>query len=160
MQLLAGSKIIDVDQGLKEDRALFSGAQKLFGILITVGEAVAYVISGMYGDVRELGAGARRSPQKPPPHRACSGRRGGETSLPRRHSGRAGFGFAAALQGLGRARSHPCPEGPGGAAAAWGLAMACPARALVPHGPPHTHTERPSPPTVLTLSTCALFFGR
>merc|ERR1712046_552793 len=39
------------------DRALFSGAQKLFGILITVGEAVAYVISGMYGDVRELGAG-------------------------------------------------------------------------------------------------------
>ena len=42
MQLLAGSKIIDVDQGLKEDRALFSGAQKLFGILITVGEAVAY----------------------------------------------------------------------------------------------------------------------
>lgn len=57
MQLLAGSKIIDVDQGLKEDRALFSGAQKLFGILITVGEAVAYVISGMYGDVRELGAG-------------------------------------------------------------------------------------------------------
>merc|ERR1719373_1428542 len=57
MQLLAGSKIIDVDQGLKEDRALFSGAQKLFGILITVGEAVAYVMSGMYGDLRELGAG-------------------------------------------------------------------------------------------------------
>ena len=26
MQLLAGSKIIDVDQGLKEDRALFQGA--------------------------------------------------------------------------------------------------------------------------------------
>lgn len=32
MQLLAGSKIIDVDQGLKEDRALFNGAQKLFGM--------------------------------------------------------------------------------------------------------------------------------
>eukprot|EP00744_Colponema_vietnamica_P000221 GILI01000397.1.p1 GENE.GILI01000397.1~~GILI01000397.1.p1 ORF type:complete len:478 (+),score=175.38 GILI01000397.1:113-1546(+) len=57
MQLLAGSKIIDVDQGLKEDRDLFSGAQKLFGMLITIGEAVAYVLSGMYGDVRELGAG-------------------------------------------------------------------------------------------------------
>lgn len=28
MQLLAGSKIIEVDQGLKEDRALFNGAQK------------------------------------------------------------------------------------------------------------------------------------
>ena len=57
MQLLAGSKIIEVDQSLKEDRALFSGAQKLFGILITIGEAVAYVVSGMYGDIRELGAG-------------------------------------------------------------------------------------------------------
>merc|ERR1711972_886601 len=49
--------IIDVDQNLKEDRALFSGAQKLFGMLITMGEAVAYVMSGMYGDLRELGAG-------------------------------------------------------------------------------------------------------
>lgn len=57
MQLLAGSNIIDVDQSLKEDRALFSGAQKLFGLVITVGEAVAYVLSGMYGEVRELGAG-------------------------------------------------------------------------------------------------------
>ncbi len=26
-------------------------------MLITIGEAVAYVVSGMYGDVRELGAG-------------------------------------------------------------------------------------------------------
>jgi len=57
MQLLAGSKIIEVDQSLKEDRALFQGAQKLFGIVITIGEAVAYVLSGMYGDVKDLGAG-------------------------------------------------------------------------------------------------------
>jgi protein transport protein SEC61 subunit alpha len=82
MQLLAGSKIIDVDQSLKEDRALFQGAQKrtsfavccalfcfplpltrrvvmgvVFGIVITVGEAVAYVLSGMYGDIKDLGAG-------------------------------------------------------------------------------------------------------
>merc|ERR1712190_633590 len=57
MQLLAGSKIIEVDQSLKEDRVLFSGAQKLFGMLITVGEAVAYVVSGMYGEVKDLGAG-------------------------------------------------------------------------------------------------------
>ena len=33
-QLLAGSKIIDVDQGLKEDRALFSGAQRC-GLALT-----------------------------------------------------------------------------------------------------------------------------
>merc|ERR1712032_785842 len=57
MQLLAGSKIIDVDQNLKEDRILFSGAQKLVGMIITLGEAVAYVISGMYGDIADLGAG-------------------------------------------------------------------------------------------------------
>jgi protein transport protein SEC61 subunit alpha len=57
MQLLAGSKIIDVNQSLKEDRALFNGAQKLFGILITIGEAIAYVVSGMYGDLNTLGAG-------------------------------------------------------------------------------------------------------
>jgi len=57
MQLLAGSKILEVDQNLKEDRVLFSGAQKLFGMMITLGEAVAYVVSGMYGDVNGLGAG-------------------------------------------------------------------------------------------------------
>lgn len=57
MQLLAGSRIIEVNQSVKEDRALFSGAQKLFGLLITIGEAVAYVVSGMYGDLGTLGAG-------------------------------------------------------------------------------------------------------
>lgn len=57
MQLLAGSRIISVDQSVREDRALFQGAQKLFGIVITIGEAVAYVLSGMYGEVRDLGAG-------------------------------------------------------------------------------------------------------
>lgn len=56
MQLLAGSKIIDVDNSVKADRDLLAGAQKLLGVLITIGEAVAYVVSGMYGDVRELGA--------------------------------------------------------------------------------------------------------
>merc|ERR1712003_609019 len=57
MQLLAGSRIIEVDYNVKEDRALFSGAQKLFGILITTGEAIAYVVSGMYGDLGSIGAG-------------------------------------------------------------------------------------------------------
>jgi len=57
MQLLAGSKILDVDQNLKEDRVLFSGAQKLFGMFVTLGQAVAYVTSGMYGDLNVLGAG-------------------------------------------------------------------------------------------------------
>lgn len=57
MQLLAGSKIIEVDTSLKEDRNLFAGAQKLFGLLIAFGEAVAYVLSGTYGDIRDMGAG-------------------------------------------------------------------------------------------------------
>ncbi|KAL5732168.1 Protein transport protein Sec61 subunit alpha [Ranunculus cassubicifolius] len=57
MQLLAGSKIIEVDNSVREDRALLNGAQKLLGILIAVGEAVAYVLSGMYGSVAQLGVG-------------------------------------------------------------------------------------------------------
>jgi protein transport protein SEC61 subunit alpha len=56
MQLLAGSKMIKMRQDVPEDRALFTGAQKLFGIIITIGEAIAYVMSGMYGDVRDIGA--------------------------------------------------------------------------------------------------------
>eukprot|EP01108_Squamamoeba_japonica_P004909 TRINITY_DN3853_c0_g1_i5.p4 TRINITY_DN3853_c0_g1~~TRINITY_DN3853_c0_g1_i5.p4 ORF type:complete len:210 (+),score=108.81 TRINITY_DN3853_c0_g1_i5:54-683(+) len=55
MQLLAGSKIIEVDQSSKDDKALFNGAQKLFGLLITIGQATAYVFSGIYGDMKVLG---------------------------------------------------------------------------------------------------------
>jgi len=57
MQLLAGAKIIEVDQSNKEDRALFGGAQKLFGMIITIFQGTAYVVSGMYGDVADLGLG-------------------------------------------------------------------------------------------------------
>jgi protein transport protein SEC61 subunit alpha len=56
MQLLAGAKIIEVNQSSKEDRELFQAAQKLFGLIITFGEALAYLLSGMYGEVSELGA--------------------------------------------------------------------------------------------------------
>jgi len=56
MQLLAGIKIIEVGDTPK-DRALFNGAQKLFGMVITVGQAMLYVMSGMYGTPGELGAG-------------------------------------------------------------------------------------------------------
>jgi protein transport protein SEC61 subunit alpha len=55
MQLLSGAKIITVDENVKEDRVLFNGAQKLAGLIITVVEAVAYVASGMYGDVKDIG---------------------------------------------------------------------------------------------------------
>lgn len=80
MQLLAGAKIIEVGDTPK-DRALFNGAQKcmvysfhivlynvlnkydmnslflVFGMVITVGQAIVYVMTGMYGDPSEIGAG-------------------------------------------------------------------------------------------------------
>ena len=40
-------QIISVDTSNKEERVLFEGAQKLVGLLITVIQAVAYVVSGM-----------------------------------------------------------------------------------------------------------------
>jgi len=46
-----------VDQRVKEDKMLFEGAQKLFGMLITAAQAVVYVATGMYGDPSDLGAG-------------------------------------------------------------------------------------------------------
>merc|ERR1719150_3355790 len=56
MQLLAGAKLIEVGDTPK-DRALFNGAQKLFGMIITVGQAIVYVLTGMYGDLETLGTG-------------------------------------------------------------------------------------------------------
>ena len=37
--------------------ALFSGAQKLFGMIMTLGQAVVYVLTGMYGDPAQMGTG-------------------------------------------------------------------------------------------------------
>ena len=143
MQLLAGSKIIDVDQGLKEDRALFSGAQKLFGILITVGEAVAYVISGMYGDVRELGAGTRRLPQKPPPQGAGPGRAGrrGRSLMRWQPPHRVGFWFGCGPVGSGGVAPMRSLEGPGRGSV--GLTSPC-ARRLVDPRAPKDDPLRPS----------------
>ena len=53
MQLLAGAKIIEVGDTPK-DRALFNGAQKLFGMIITDGQSIVYVMTGMYGDKNVL----------------------------------------------------------------------------------------------------------
>ena len=77
MQLLAGAKIIEVGDTPK-DRALFNGAQKrefneafeylnsyseidflpaVFGMVITIGQAIVYVMTGMYGEPSDIGAG-------------------------------------------------------------------------------------------------------
>ena len=56
LQLLAGSRMISVDHNNNDEKALFQATQKLFAILIAFGEAVAYVLSGMYGNpLTELG---------------------------------------------------------------------------------------------------------
>lgn len=76
MQLLAGANLIEVDFSLKDDRALFGGAQKrelisdtsrskttltadfpVFAILISFGQATVYVLTGLYGQPKDLGAG-------------------------------------------------------------------------------------------------------
>lgn len=57
MQLLAGAQLIEVDFSLKDDRALFGGAQKLFALIISLGQATVYVLTGLYGQPSDLGAG-------------------------------------------------------------------------------------------------------
>ncbi|KAF7291081.1 Protein transport protein Sec61 alpha [Mycena kentingensis (nom. inval.)] len=57
MRLLASANLIDVDFGLNDDRALFGGAQKLFALIIALGQGIVYVLTGLYGQPSELGAG-------------------------------------------------------------------------------------------------------
>lgn len=57
MTVLSGAKVIDYDPNLEEDKRLFNCAQKLFGILITIGSAITIVASGQYGTLEALGAG-------------------------------------------------------------------------------------------------------
>eukprot|EP01064_Diplonema_japonicum_P023242 TRINITY_DN33684_c0_g1_i1.p1 TRINITY_DN33684_c0_g1~~TRINITY_DN33684_c0_g1_i1.p1 ORF type:complete len:473 (+),score=94.51 TRINITY_DN33684_c0_g1_i1:51-1469(+) len=56
MQFLQGARLISYNENSSRDRKVFSGAQKAFGLIITVVEAVAYVFSGAYGDVRDIGS--------------------------------------------------------------------------------------------------------
>ncbi|PPQ84636.1 hypothetical protein CVT25_015554 [Psilocybe cyanescens] len=55
MQLVAVANIIDVDFSLKEDRALFSGAQILLALNISLNQAMVYVLTGLYGQPFDLG---------------------------------------------------------------------------------------------------------
>ncbi|TFG33823.1 preprotein translocase subunit SecY [Candidatus Thorarchaeota archaeon] len=49
MQLLSGSKIISVDFGDPEDRALFTGGQKVLALFMTAFQAIAYIAGQAYG---------------------------------------------------------------------------------------------------------------
>jgi protein transport protein SEC61 subunit alpha len=56
-QLLAGTHLIDVNLDLKSDRELYQTAQKLFAIILSLGQATVYVLTGLYGQPSDLGAG-------------------------------------------------------------------------------------------------------
>ncbi|MFW9962947.1 MAG: preprotein translocase subunit SecY [Candidatus Sifarchaeia archaeon] len=51
MQLLSGSKIINVDFGDPEDRALFTGGQKAIAMIMTAFQAIAYILGQAYGEL-------------------------------------------------------------------------------------------------------------
>ena len=55
MQMLAGVKLLKVDQNDRQEKELFEQAQKLIGIIIAFGQAIAYSLSGMYGDISQIG---------------------------------------------------------------------------------------------------------
>ncbi|NHJ85471.1 MAG: preprotein translocase subunit SecY [Asgard group archaeon] len=50
MQLLVGSQIIKVDFNDPEERALYTGAQKVLSVLMILFEAGAYIFGGAYGE--------------------------------------------------------------------------------------------------------------
>ncbi|KAG8220387.1 SecY subunit domain-containing protein [Butyriboletus roseoflavus] len=76
MQLLAGANLVEVHSSLKEDHALFGGAQKcapfilgyqtlkiflltkilVFALSISFGHAAVYVLTGFYRQPKDLGA--------------------------------------------------------------------------------------------------------
>ncbi|MFW9926603.1 MAG: preprotein translocase subunit SecY [Candidatus Thorarchaeota archaeon] len=56
MQLLSGSKIINVDFGDPEDRALFTGGQKVLALFMTAFQAIAYIMGAAYGDLTPTAA--------------------------------------------------------------------------------------------------------
>lgn len=49
LQILSGSKMIDVDMTNPQDRALFTSASKILAVVMTFFEALAYLIGGVYG---------------------------------------------------------------------------------------------------------------
>ncbi len=49
MQLLAGSEMIDVDFSNPDDRALFTGVQKVMALIMTMVQSLSYIISGAFG---------------------------------------------------------------------------------------------------------------
>ncbi|CDR41980.1 CYFA0S08e02234g1_1 [Cyberlindnera fabianii] len=54
-QLLQGTNVIQVNMESKADRELFQTAQKLLAVMLSIGQATVYVLTGMYGPPSDLG---------------------------------------------------------------------------------------------------------
>lgn len=59
LQLLVGSKIISVNFDDPEERALYTSAQKVLAVLMTLFEAIAYIAGGAYGENVQGNVGAQ-----------------------------------------------------------------------------------------------------
>ncbi|MFX1375378.1 MAG: preprotein translocase subunit SecY [Promethearchaeota archaeon] len=55
MQLLLGSRLINVNMSDPYDRALFSGAQKALAVFLTIFNAIAYLFGGAFGKLSDIG---------------------------------------------------------------------------------------------------------
>lgn len=55
MQLLQGSKLININMADPYDRSMFSGSQKVLAMLLTVFNIVAYLLGGAFGPIGEIG---------------------------------------------------------------------------------------------------------
>ncbi|TKJ19065.1 MAG: preprotein translocase subunit SecY [Promethearchaeota archaeon Loki_b32] len=55
MQLLLGSRIINVNMADPYDRAMFTGAQKVLSVFLTIFNTIAYIMGGAFGSLSEIG---------------------------------------------------------------------------------------------------------
>jgi preprotein translocase SecY subunit len=51
LQVLAGSRMVNIDMTDPEDRSMFTSASKILAIVMTVFEASAYLLGGTYGNI-------------------------------------------------------------------------------------------------------------
>jgi preprotein translocase subunit SecY len=51
LQVLAGSRMVNIDMTDPEDRSMFTSASKILAIVMTVFEASAYILGGTYGNI-------------------------------------------------------------------------------------------------------------
>jgi preprotein translocase SecY subunit len=51
LQVLAGSRMVNIDMTNPEDRSMFTSASKILAVVMTVFEASAYLLGGTYGNI-------------------------------------------------------------------------------------------------------------